>query len=69
MLNCLKFEGWLTVTEVAAIFNISRQAVHKMMSDGVFTNIRYLGSLDKPIYIINKPEVDRVLLSREGSNS
>jgi hypothetical protein len=68
-LNFQKLEGWLTVTEVASTLNISRQAVHKLMGDGVFKNVRYLGSEDKPVYIINKPEVERVLQSREGGNS
>lgn len=68
-MNYQKFNGWLTVSEIATKFNVSRQAIHKMMADGVFTNVRYLGSQDKPIYIINEPEVDRVLRIRgEGTS-
>lgn len=38
--------------------NNSRQVVHKMITDGVFKTVKYLGSADKPIYVISSLEVD-----------
>lgn len=62
-MNYPKLRGWLTVTEVAGLLNVSRQAVHKMIADGSFTTIHYLGSEEKPIYVISA--LDSLLQSKE----
>lgn len=61
-MNYPKLRGWLTVTEVATVLNISRQAVHKMIADGSFSSVHYLGGSDKPIYVINA--LDNLLQSK-----
>jgi hypothetical protein len=66
-LNCPKLRGWLTVTEVAGILNISRQAVHKMIADGSFSTLHYLGSIEKPIYVISA--LDATLQSKEAERN
>lgn len=62
-MNYPKLRGWLTVTEVAGVMNISRQAVHKMIADGAFTTVNYVGSAEKPIYLINS--LDKLLQPKE----
>jgi excisionase family DNA binding protein len=62
-LNYPKLRGWLTVTEVAGMLNLSRQTVHKMIIAGNFTTVNYVGSADKPVYLINV--LDSLLQSKE----
>jgi len=66
-LNYPKLRSWLTVTEVAGILNVSRQAVHKMISEGSFSTVHYLGGIEKPIYVIS--ELDNLLQSKEAKRT
>jgi hypothetical protein len=63
--NYPKLEGWLTVTEVATQLKVSRQACHKMMSEGIFSSVHRLGTGLKPIYVIGEAEVVAIKALRE----
>lgn len=46
---------------------MSRQAVHKMISEGSFSTVHYLGGIEKPIYVIS--ELDNLLQSKEAKRT
>jgi hypothetical protein len=62
--NYPKLEGWLTVTETALQLKVSRQACHKMITEGVFKSVHTVGNGMKPIYVVTSDEVAHVKASR-----
>lgn len=61
-------EGWETVSRVAEVLGVSRQAVHKMLNNDVFgvDGVRQLGNESKPIYIVSSEALTRVLNQRNS---
>jgi hypothetical protein len=55
---------WLTPTEAAAIFGISRQSVNDMIKTGEFETLHLIGSGNRPQYVIRRDEVERIKASR-----
>lgn len=63
-------DGWETVTDAASYLSVSRQAIHKMLEDGLFPSARQLGrSTSKPIYIVSSEELENVYKSRKARSA
>lgn len=56
-------EGWTTLTEAAERLGVSKQAVHKMASEGKITTLRRIGR--KPLYVMRDAELTRLEAARE----
>jgi excisionase family DNA binding protein len=55
---------WLTPTEAAAIFGISRQSVNEMIQAGEFESLHLVGPARRPQYVISRTEVERIKATR-----
>jgi excisionase family DNA binding protein len=55
---------WLTPTEAAAIFGISRQSVNDMIKNGEFETLHLIGPGSRPQYVIRRDEVERLKATR-----
>jgi hypothetical protein len=55
---------WVTSTEAAATFGISRQSVNDMIRNGEFTSLHLIGPHTRPQYVIRRDEVERIRSSR-----
>lgn len=59
-------EGWVTVAQAAELLGITRQAVHKKILDGTLQSARRLGSVSKPIFILEVGEIDDLVGARKS---
>lgn len=59
-------EGWVTVAQAAELLGITRQAVHKKILDGTLHSARRLGSVSKPIFILEVGEIDDLVGARKS---
>ena len=55
---------WLTATEVATTFGISRQAVNAMVRSGDFESLHLLGPESRPQYVFARSEVEGMKRTR-----
>jgi hypothetical protein len=66
-LSAPKLEGWMTLVEVAELFDVTRQSVTYWAKHGGFATLRSVGS--RSLYVVQVGEVDRLakLFAEEGS--
>jgi hypothetical protein len=55
---------WVTPTEAAAIFDVSRETVNQMVKAGEFATLHLIGSQTRPQYVIRRDEIERIRASR-----
>lgn len=53
---------WMTGPQLAEMFGITRQQIHKMMLRGEFRTLRALG--EKPIYVVSRQEAEIIAATR-----
>ena len=56
---------WMTPTEAAQAFGVSRQTVNQMIRDGEFRSLHVIGPTSRPQYVVSRDEVDRLKRTRE----
>lgn len=56
---------WMTCTEIATAFDVSRQTINRMVTDGEFKTLRLLG--ERPIYVIRRSEVEKMVTARAAA--
>lgn len=59
-----RLAGWLTATEVADIFGVSRQTVNLMITGGEFLTLHIIGPATRPQYVVRSDEVRRIKATR-----
>lgn len=72
-------EGWLTLSDVAEVLQISRQALHKQIfaesgkprpaKTRLLKTVRKVGRSEKPPYLFLESEVMALLAKRRGTTS
>lgn len=55
---------WVTATEAAEIFGVSRQTVNQMIRAGEFESLHVLGPPNKVQYVLARKEVERIRKNR-----
>ena len=63
-----KLEGWLSIPEAAYELGLSKQMIHKMISNDIFNiidDVRKIG--EKPMYIVRESAVAALKKSRQAS--
>ena len=59
-----RLSEWVTTTEVAAIFGVSRETVNQMVKAGEFATLHLIGPQTRPQYVIRRDEVEDIKTSR-----
>lgn len=64
-----ELEGWKTVSQIADMLGISRQAVHKMLPTDALDedSVRQIGSGLKPVYLVRNSAVQSLIKKRSGN--
>lgn len=55
---------WLTASEVADSFGVSRQTVNQMIQTGEFDTLHVIGPATRPQYIVRRAEVQNLKSER-----
>ncbi|WP_425475631.1 helix-turn-helix domain-containing protein [Nocardioides tweenelious] len=56
---------WLTATEVADLFGVSRQTVNQMIASGEFQSLHVIGPRSRPQYLVRRSEAEILKNQRE----
>jgi excisionase family DNA binding protein len=60
---------WLTPTEAAKRFGITRQAVNLMIRSGEFSTLHKVGPESRPQYLVQRSEVEKLKSERSFRRS
>lgn len=55
-----RLEEWMTATEAAAAFGVSRTTVNEMITAGEFETLHVFGPASRPQYIVRRAEVENL---------
>ncbi|WP_457209023.1 helix-turn-helix domain-containing protein [Nocardioides sp. P5_C9_2] len=59
-----RLNEWLTASETAEQFNVSRQTVNQMIKAGEFSTLHKIGPATRPQYVIGRDEVEQMRATR-----
>lgn len=51
---------WVTPSEVAELFGVSRQTVNTMVQGGEFASLHLIGPATRPQYVMRRDEVEAI---------
>lgn len=59
-----RLTGWLTATEIADLFGVSRQTINQMVKSGEFASLHVIGPATRPQYLASREEVEKLQSER-----
>lgn len=62
--NAPRLEAWMSASEIASFFGVSRTTVNEMIRSGEFKTLHTAGSPTRPSYMVKRSEVEKIAGTR-----